>query len=123
MEGTYRTASASNTVVEGEYSRDVSPTRSGSKARNSVEDMKAENGADGVINPGNKGEDVIVPAPILAEQARGDTIEIVEVQKDNGKKEHWLEKTEMTLPKNNLPVVFTGLMLTVFWQLWIRPSV
>ncbi|UZJ56504.1 hypothetical protein CBS101457_005824 [Exobasidium rhododendri] len=30
------------------------------------------------------------------------------------KKEHWLEKTELVLPKNNLYIVFTGLMLTVF---------
>lgn len=35
--------------------------------------------------------------------------------KEGGSKgEHWLEKTELVLPKNNLYVVFTGLMLTVF---------
>ena len=30
------------------------------------------------------------------------------------KEEHWLRRTEQHLPKNNLVVVFTGLMLTVF---------
>lgn len=33
---------------------------------------------------------------------------------NNGRPEHWLEKTEQKLPDNNLYIVFTGLMLVVF---------
>lgn len=105
------TPSTCNTVVEGQNSRDVSPSRSDSKVEKETlyDNVNVQGGTD------NKDTDVITSDSLLAAQAQGDgTVEVVEVQKDNGKKEHWLEKTEMTLPKNNLPVVFTGLMLTVF---------
>jgi len=65
-------------------------------------------------------KDVITTAPTSSAAAATPSEKPSDVQQQqqqlgkDGKPEHWLERTELVLPKNNLYVVFTGLMLTVF---------
>lgn len=64
---------------------------------------------DDAITPDNLPVDVTNPQASTAVVVDEENVDLT-----TEKPKHWLEKTELKLPKNNLPVVMTGIMLTVF---------
>ena len=122
--------SKSDTVVEsGSQSRDVSPNRGSSRKASSSSFKKEAKTTTATTSDVDDEVDAITPSetpPVDITNPQASTAVVLpDTEKDkdvsnttdtniNGKPQHWLEKTEQKIPKNNLPVVMTGIMLTVF---------